>query len=163
MTLRRFLPFALLLAGGCGDIDATGIYDLTFIDGPNECELTDWDPGRMRGGANTEILQDPATGEVRMSLGGAAAAATLVAAGEDQFFGRIGGNRIRADVDGMTVFENGACEFTWLLQLRANVNGDCMRGELRWRPQTNRDESCGPLLRCRNEQEITGCRPPPEE
>lgn len=155
--LALVLPF-VLLAVACAPADVAGNYTVATTNGANDCSIGGWDAEATTTGIPVVITQDG--GVVQITVEGLWGGALDLGVGSRTFNGEVGGSHIAADLIGDVTARQGECVYTMTLELDADLSGDLLEGQVRWRPVTNGHPDCGVLETCENVQLFNGTRPP---
>jgi len=158
--MKRFAFLAAILVGcgGSDPADFEGSWTVSITNGPNDCNVMNWNEGDSNSGIGVDITQNDS--DVIVDVTGLAGAyLDAVLGNNDVFNGSVDGNALDADREGTNSMNMGNCTFTYNATVHADINGDTMTGYLAYTRATNGNSDCAALM-CENRQNLTGNRPP---
>jgi hypothetical protein len=160
MSTARLL-LVVLAAVACGSdepADVAGNYTLALTNGDNSCGFDGWTAGAIT--TNVPLTITQADAQVTATVGGVAGAYVELVLGARVFTGEVDGAHLDLVLYGSRSATEGNCTFTINAEVEADLDGDLLEGEIRYRPATNGNPDCAPLDGCANVQAFNGTRPP---
>lgn len=155
------------VSAACGNSTPTnfaGTYNVTLVDGANDCNISGWTPGTANPNITATITQDGAFAQLSVPSGTATGFLLVLFLGTNSFPGDVEGDQFTTNYLGtkqQTV--NGTnCTYNVRAQLSLTLAADdSVSGSLTYVPVTNGDASCGVLNACSNSQSVVGSRTGP--
>ena len=162
--MTRLVWLALgLLATACADespANVAGVYTLNFTAGQNGCNLANWTVGGTATGIELDLVQASGSADVTGQVKGVVGFLLGVYLGTANFSGRVSGRTVDVLLDGTKSATQGACTYTYELNLTGDLAGDILTGTLDITTLTNHATDCGTLEGCHSMESFNGSRPP---
>jgi hypothetical protein len=159
--MRRVSALFLLAAiASCGSdpADVAGNYSTAVTNRENGCNFDNYTEGESSSNIPVVITQEGE--DATATVGGVAGGVLDFWLGSRAFAGTVDGNNVDLTLFGENSFNDGNCSFTFNAELTAEVDGDVITGNIRYRAATNNNPDCSAIEGCVTRQEFNGTRPP---
>jgi hypothetical protein len=107
------------------------------------------------------LTQQGGSSAVTGSITGATALYLDIALGSHVLTGAVTGSHLELMLNGTKDYHQGACAYTIVANMSADLQGDALAGRITYSAATNRSPECGVLESCSSLQSFNGTRPPP--
>lgn len=165
MALQTSVPSRILFtllavaAVGCGEPDnVAGSYTIAITNGANGCNIANWTEGDTSQGIPVTITQDGESATAVVE--GLPSIGLALLFGSSSFQGEVSGSSLDLNLYGSNSFSEGNCTYTYNGRIEAELTGDILTGEIRYRAATVDNPDCAPIEGCVSIQRFNGTRPP---
>jgi len=152
------LSAILVGCGGSDPADFEGQWTVSVTNGPNDCNVMNWNEGDSNSGIPVSITQNDSDAIVDVT-GAAGIYLDAVLGNSDVFNGSVDGDTLVAEREGTNSMNMGNCTFTYNATIHVDIDGDTLEGFLGYTRATNGNSDCA-ALECENRQNLSGNRPP---